>query len=332
MTQISSRRNFFTSAFASIMAVTSASGLLSSVQAQENYSSRTIKMILPYPAGGGSDAMARAIAEKLQHVLGQTVIVENRPGASGTIGNNYVVKSPADGYTLLYSNTSLIQQPWMMSKLPYDPLKDLAPLIVVSRITNALVVPKKHSTVNSLAEFVELAKAQPGKVSVGSWGTGGGAHLLIETLNQQAQVKLLHVPFQGSSPLAVNLLGGQIQAGTVDAPTLITYSDSLRPLAVAGPQRLPRFPDVPTFQELGYGNMAYDGWHGLLLPAHTPTAIVQKLSKAMNTVLRMPDVVARIDAMGMLPGGGTPEEYAQSMQADSAIYSNIIKAANIRLD
>lgn len=332
MTHFPPRRNLLRTALASLLTLAVGSILCNPAMAQGDYPNRTIKMVLPYPAGGGSDAMARTVAEKLQQVLGQAVIVENRPGASGTIGNYHVVKAPADGYTLLYSNTSLIQQPWMMSKLPYDPLKDLTPLIVVSRITNALVVPKKHSTITHLKEFVALAKAQPGKVSVGSWGTGGGAHLLIETLNQQAQVDLLHVPFQGSSPLAINLLGGQVQSGTVDAPTLITYSDALRPLAVAGPQRLPRFPDVPTFQELGYGNMAYDGWHGLLLPPKTPPAIVQKLSSAMNAILRMPDVVAKIDAMGMLPGGGTPEEYARSMQADSAVYARIIKAAQIRLD
>jgi tripartite-type tricarboxylate transporter receptor subunit TctC len=326
------RRNSIQAACLSLLAMALGLGTATSAQAQGDYPNRTIKLVLPYPAGGGSDAMARTIADKLQQVLGQTVVVENRPGASGTIGNYHVIKSLADGYTLLYSNTSLIQQPWMMSKLPYDPLKDLTPVIVVSRITNALVVPRKHSTVTNFKEFVALAKANPGKFSAGSWGLGGGAHLLIETLNQQAHIDLLHVPFQGSSPLAVNLLGGQVQSGAVDAPTLITYSEAFRPLAVAGPQRLPRFPDVPTFQELGYENMSFDGWHGLLLPPKTPAAIVQKLSAAMNTILRMPDVVAKIDAMGMLPGGGTPEEYAKSMREDSAIYARIIKAANIRLD
>lgn len=332
MTPSLSRRHVLRSTGLGLLALALGMPLAASAQAKDDYPNRAIKLVLPYPAGGGSDAMARSVADKLQQVLGQPVVVENRPGASGTIGNYHVVKAPADGYTILYSNTSLIQQPWMMSKLPYDPLKDLTPLIVVARITNALVVPRKHSTVTSLKEFVALAKAQPGKLSAGSWGMGGGAHLLIETLNQQARIDLLHVPFQGSSPLAVNLLGGQVQSGTVDAPTLITYSDALRPLAVAGPQRLPRFPDVPTFQELGYENMSFDGWHGLLLPPKTPPAIVQKLSTAMNAILRMPDMVAKIDAMGMLAGGGTPEEYAESMREDSATYAKIIQAANIRLD
>jgi tripartite-type tricarboxylate transporter receptor subunit TctC len=332
MTHSLARRNLLQSISLSILALAASMAVAPAARAQGDYPNRLIKLVLPYPAGGGSDAMARTVADKLQQVLGQTVVVENRPGASGTIGNHHVVKAPADGYTILYSNTSLIQQPWMMSKLPYDPLKDLTPLIVVSRITNALVVPRKHSTVTTLKELIAQAKASPGKFSAGSWGMGGGAHLLIETLNQQADVDLLHVPFQGSSPLAVNLLGGQVQSGAVDAPTLITYSDAFRPLAVAGPQRLPRFPEVPTFQELGYENMTFDGWHGLLLPPKTSAAVVKKLSTAMNTILRMPDVLAKIDAMGMLPGGGTPEEYAQSMREDSAAYARIIKAANIRLD
>ncbi|UUZ66165.1 hypothetical protein LP417_34560 (plasmid) [Polaromonas sp. P1-6] len=209
----SQRRTFIKSSFCTFFGVALAALITNLAHAQGEYPSRALKIVVPYPAGAGSDAMARAIADKLQKSWGQPVIVENRPGASGTIGNQYVVKAPADGYTLLYSNTSLIQQPWMMSKLPYDPLKNLAPLVIVSRVNNALVVSKKHSTATTLKEFVELAKTNPGKYSIGSWGIGGGAHILSEMLNLQANLDVLHVPFQGSSPLTINLRVGSGQRG-----------------------------------------------------------------------------------------------------------------------
>ncbi|UUZ70416.1 tripartite tricarboxylate transporter substrate binding protein [Polaromonas sp. P2-4] len=177
-----------------------------------------------------------------------------------------------------------------------------------------------------------MAKTNPGKYSIGSWGIGGGAHIHSEMLNLQANLDLLHVPFQGSSPLTINLRGGQVNAAFLDIPGLMPHIESIRPLAIAGPRRLPNLPDVPTFAELGYKSFDSDGWHGLLLPAATPAPIVQKLSTELNRILRMPDIVAKIEGFGMLPGGRTPEEYAKSMREDSAIYEKVIKAANIRLD
>lgn len=315
-----------------LFAAFAAAPLAAAAQGQGDYPQRTLKIVVPYPAGAASDAMARAIAEKLQQSWGQPVIVENRPGASGTIGNQHVVRSPADGYTLLYSNTSLIQQPWMMAKLPYDPLKHLTPLVVVARTNNALVVARKHSSATSVKELVELARSQPRSFSIGSWGTGSGAHINSEMLNRQSGLDMLHVPFQGASPLVINLLGGQVSAGFLDIPSLMPHIETLRPLGIAGSQRLPSLPDVPTFAELGFKSFDSDGWHGLLLPAGTPAPVVQKLSMELNRILRLPDITAKIQGFGMLPGGGTPQAYAQSMREDSQIYGKVIKAAHIRLD
>lgn len=327
MQKSSHRRALLSALFVSI-----AIAPFTAVKANDTYPQRTIKIVVPYPAGAASDAMARVLAEKLQHSWGQPVIVENRPGASGTIGNHHVVRSPADGYTLLYSNTSLIQQPWMMDKLPYDPIKDLTPLIVVARANNALVVSRKHSTANSVKEFVELAKSRPGSYSIGSWGVGSGAHINSEMFNRQSQLDMLHVPFQGANPLIVNLLGGQVSAGFVDIPSLIPHLQTLRPLAIVGSQRLPSLPDVPTFAELGYKSFDSDGWHGLLLPAGTPEPVVQKLSIELNRILRLPEITSKILGFGMQPGGGSPQDYAQSMRKDSEIYGKVIKLADIRLD
>jgi tripartite-type tricarboxylate transporter receptor subunit TctC len=332
MNKISQRLSFLHAGRRSLLAVALIAPFALPGQAQGEYPQRTLKIVVPYPAGAASDAMARAIAEKLQQSWGQPVIVENRPGASGTIGNQHVVRSPADGYTLLYSNTSLIQQPWMMSRLPYDPLKQLTPLVVVARANNALVVARKHSRATSVKELIELAKADPQNYSIGSWGIGSGAHINSEMLNRQAGLDMLHVPFQGASPLVINLLGGQVSAGFLDIPSLIPHIDAIRPLAIAGSQRLPSMPDVPTFAELGFKSFDSDGWHGLLLPAGTPAPVVQKLSLELNRILRLPDIAAKIQGFGMLPGGGTPEAYAQAMRVDSDIYAKVIKAANIRLD
>lgn len=332
MKNLSQRRHFLRSGLRSVLGAALIAPFALPAHAQGDFPQRTLKIVVPYPAGAASDAMARAIAEKLQQSWGQAVIVENRPGASGTIGNQHVVRSPADGYTLLYSNTSLIQQPWMMSKLSYDPLKNLTPLIVVARTNNALVVAKKHSTATSVKELVELAKATPQSYSIGSWGIGSGAHISSEMLNRQAGLNMLHVPFQGASPLVINLLGGQVSAGFLDIPSLIPHIDSIRPLAIAGSQRLPNLPDVPTFTELGFKSFDSDGWHGLLLPAATPAPVVQKLSVELNRILRLPDITAKIQGFGMLPGGGTPQAFARAMHDDSEIYSKVIKAANIRLD
>lgn len=332
MATSSQRRTVISMGLCMFLGAAFSAPIAGTAHAQADYPNRPIKIVVPYPPGAASDTMARILGNELQRSLGQPVIVENKPGASGTIGNQYVARSPADGYTVLYSNTSLIQQPWMMSKLRYDPLKDLAPLVVVSRTNNALVVPKEHSKATSVKEFVELAKANPGQYSMGSWGIGTGSHIYTETLNQQAKLDLLHVPFQGAGPLVVNLIGGQVNAAFLDIPSLVPHLESIRPLAVAGPRRLPNLPDVPTFSELGFESFDSEGWHGMLLPAGTPAPVVEKLSTELNRILRMPEVVAKIESYGMLPGGGTPDEFGTSMREDSAVYEKVIKAANIRLD
>lgn len=326
------RRAVVTAGFATLLGAAVGPMATMAYAAEADYPNRPLKIVVPYPAGAASDAMARTLGDQLQKAFGQPVIVENRPGASGTIGNSYVARATADGYTLLYSNTSLIQQPWMMSKLQYDPLKDLAALVVVARTNNAFVVPQKYAKANTLPEFIALAKADPGKYSVGNWGIGTGAHIYSEMLNRQAGIDTLQVPFQGAGPLITNLLGGQVDAGFLDIPSLMPQIASITPLAVAGPSRLASLPDVPTFRELGFESFDAEGWHGLLLPDATPAPIVQKLSDELNRILQLPEVVAKIESFGMLPGGGTPDAFAKSMQDDSAVYEKVIKAANIRLD
>ena len=299
-------------------------------QPPQPYPSQPIKFIVPYPAGGATDTLARTVGQKLSEAWGQPVLVENKAGAAGTIGNNIVAKAPADGYTVLMAITALIQQPPLWDKLPYDPLKDLAPVTIIARSPSMFAVPL-DSPAKSLKEFVALAKANPGKLSYGSYGAGTSSHIQGSLLNLQAGLDLTHVPFNGSAPLVTNLVGGQVPSAFVDSASIRPHLKSIRPLAVTGTQRMPGLPDVPTFAELGYHSFDPYGWFGLLLPAATPAPVVQKLSAEVNRILRLPDVSTKIEALGLQVGGGTPEELQKTMRSDAAIYAKIIKDANIRL-
>lgn len=298
--------------------------------AQAAYPNRPIKLVVPYPAGGASDAVARMLGEKLQQALGQPVVVDNRPGASGIIGAQAVIKSPPDGYTLLVHNTVLIQLPAVLEKPPFDPLKDLQPVVMTLQTNNLLVVPST-SPAKTFKEFLALAKANPAQYSYGSYGIGSGAHLHGELLKQQTGLDMAHVPFMGSAPMVTDLSGGHLPCAFIDIPSALPHLKSLRPLAVAGPQRLAELPEVPTFTELGYHSFDTVGWHGLFLPAGTPPAIGQKLAAEIGNILRMPELLAKFKAMGVSPGGGTPESFQQQLKNDAATYAKIAKSANIRV-
>lgn len=299
--------------------------------AQANYPSQTIKLVVPFPPGGSADGVARTIAQALQDSWGQPAIVENKPGASGTIANNFVVKAPADGHTILLASTALIQQPYLLDKLPYDPQVDLTPVILLGRSSSVFAVPL-DSPAKTLKEFVAMVKANPGKFSIGSYGTGTPGHIQGALLKLQAGLDLVHVPFAGAAPLVTNLIGGQVSSGVVDGATARPHLKSVRPLAVTGPQRMRALPDVPTFTELGYHSFEPVGWFGLFVPAKTPPAVVQKLAAEVNRILRLPEVTARIEAIGLDVGGGTQEEFQKVVRGDAPIYAKIIRDANIRLN
>jgi tripartite-type tricarboxylate transporter receptor subunit TctC len=298
--------------------------------AQGAYPSQPLKLIVPYPAGGATDTLARTIGQKLQEAWGQPALVENRPGAGGTIGNAFVAKAPADGYTVLIGITALIQQQSLMDKLPYDPLKDLAPVTMIARSPSMLAVPL-DSPAKDLKSFIAMVKASPGKYNFGSYGAGTSSHIQGALLNMQAGIDLVHVPFQGAAPLVTNLVGGQLASAFVDSASARPHLKSMRPLAVTGTQRMPGLPDVPTFGELGYQSFDPYGWFGVFLPAATPAPVVQKLSEEIDRILRMPEVTAKIEALGLQVGGGKPEEFQKVVRTDAAIYAKIIKDANIRL-
>jgi tripartite-type tricarboxylate transporter receptor subunit TctC len=298
--------------------------------AQGAYPSQPIKFVVPYPAGGATDTLARTIAQKLTEAWGQPVLVENRVGASGTIGSNIVAKAPGDGYTVLVGITAHIQQPSLMEKLPYDALKDFAPVTMIARSPSMLAVPL-DSPIKNLKDFIAHAKANPGKVNFGTYGAGTSAHIQGALLQQQAGIDLIHVPFNGAAPLATNLVGNQLNSAFIDSASARPHLKSIRPLAVTGTARIPGMPDVPSFQELGYHSFDPYGWFGLFLPAVAPAPIVMKLSDEVNRILRLPDVTAKIEALGLQVGGGKPDEFGAVLRKDAAIYAKIIKDANIKI-
>lgn len=328
--RISNGQNLFRGALRAFVAAASLGLFTAGVAAQASFPDRVIKLVVPYPAGGASDTVARIIGEKMNQAWGQPVVVDNKPGAAGIIGAHFVARAPADGYTVLIHNTSLIQQPYMMDKLPYDPLKDLMPVVQTALTSNLFVVPL-NSPARTMKEFVALAKANPGKYNYGSYGVGSAAHVQGALLNQQTALDLVHVPFQGSAPMIPNLISSQLSGAFIDVPSALPHIKSMRALAISGPSRIPTLPDVPTFGELGFKSFEPIGWHGMLVPAGTPAAVTEKLAAEVTRILRLPDVAAKIEALGVLPGGGKPADFARAMRSDSAIYADIIKAANIRV-
>ena len=299
-------------------------------QAQTAYPSQPIKFIVPYPAGGATDVLARMVAQKMQESWQQTVVVENKPGAGGTIGNNLVAKAPADGYTVLFGIVALVQQMTLM-KLPYDPIKDFAPISRVA-ISPSVFAASTSLPVNNLAELIKLVKANPGKYSFGTYGPGTSAHLQGELLNLQTGMDLLHIPYQGAAPLVTAMLGGQLSTAFMDAGSSRQHIPKFKVLGVTGSERLSWLPNVPTLKEQGLNSFEPMGWVGLLLPAATPKPVVDKFSAETQRILKLPDVREKIEAMGLIPGGETSDSFAKVMKSDADIYARIIRDAKITLN
>ena len=297
--------------------------------AQAPFPGQTLKIIVPYPAGGATDILARMVAQKLGEAWSVSVLVENKPGAGGTIGNNAVAKAAPDGNTILMAITAIIQQPTLMN-LPYDPLKDFAPVTQIAKSPSMFAVPLS-SPATSLKDFVTLVKANPGKYNYGTYGAGTSSHIQGSLLNLQGGLDMVHVPFQGAAPLVTNMVGGQLTSAFIDSASARAHIKSFRPLAVTGTQRMPSLPDVPTFKELGYKDYDPYGWFGLFLPAATPAAIVNKYADEANRILKLPDVVAKVEGLGLWVGGGKPEEFGQVVKSDAGVYARIIKDANIKI-
>jgi tripartite-type tricarboxylate transporter receptor subunit TctC len=299
--------------------------------AAENYPSRPIRFILPYPPGGGNDFVARVIAAKLAEKIRQQVVIDNRGGAHGIIATELTAKAPPDGYTIFMCGTGHALNPIMYRKLPYDSDKDFAPVSLAAVAPNILVVhPSVPAT--SVRELIALAKANPQSLRFGSAGGGGNSHLAGELLKQLAQIDVVHVPYRGTGPAATALLAGEVQMMFSTLPPVLTQmrAGKVRALAVTGAKRTAAAPEVPTIAESGLPGYEATGWWGILMPGKTPPAIVAALNADVVKVLNAESTKTQLAREGIEAAGGTAAQFAAHMRAEGLKWGPIIKAANIQ--
>jgi tripartite-type tricarboxylate transporter receptor subunit TctC len=301
------------------------------LQAQD-YPTRPIRMVIAFPAGGPTDFVGRVIGEKLKTLLGQSIVIDNRPGANGAIGADYVAKSEPDGYTLFFTTVGAVAiTPSLRSNLGYDPLRDFAPIMRVVQNTTILVV-KPDMPVNSAKDLAALAKAKPETISIASTGIGSMPHLALELYQSSAGVKFLHVPYRGAAPALSDLLGGQVQGFFADAPVLMSqiHAGSIKPIGAASSKRTPVLPDVPTLAEQGFPDTDAGNWYGLLAPARTPAAIIAKLNGAVTAALNDPEVRQKLIQSGAEPAPSTPEEFGQLLKSEIERWGRVIREKGIK--
>jgi tripartite-type tricarboxylate transporter receptor subunit TctC len=314
---------------ASALAVTAT---LSSAAPAQDYPTRPIRLVVAFTAGGTTDFMARLLADKLKSSLGQTVVVENKPGANGAIAAKQIADSDPDGYTLFFTTVGAVAiNPGLRSDLPYDPVKDFAP-VGLAAFNSTMLVVSAQMKVASAKELAALAKESPGKITVGVTGIGAVSHLGFELFQSAAGVKMTSVPYRGASQAITDVLGGTLDGLMGDVPTVLTQiqSGKLKALAATSTQRSDIFPDVPTFVEQGFAGTVADQWAGILAPARTPLAVIAKLNGALNAALNDPDVRARLRQSGVTPSPGTPEHFGQYLKDEIARYTRLIREKGIK--
>jgi len=309
-------------------------GLVPACADAQEFPTRIVRMVVAFPAGGPTDFVARLLADKLKTLLGQPVVIENKPGANGAIGADYVARGEADGHLLFLTTVGAVAvTPHLAAKVSYDPLKDFAPVTLVVRNTTILVV-KPESPVNSAKELAALAKEKPNTIPFGSTGSGSMPHLALELFQSSAGVKFLHVPYRGAAPALTDLLGGQVQALFADAPVLLSQiqGGTLKPLGAASATRNAALPNVPTLAEQGFADTSADNWYGLLAPAKTPPAVVAKLNAAVTAALSDPTVREKLVQSGAIPAPTSSAEFGQLMNEEIARWGRVVEEKHIKGD
>src|SRR5882762_785361 len=298
------------------------------------YPSKPVRLIVGFPAGGPTDIFGRAFARGLSAGLGQPVIVENKSGVAGVLGIDAVAKASPDGYTLGFNNQgSVAMAPFALTRMPFDPKKDLALITTVVKVPEVVVV-NPSLPVATLAELIAYAKANPGKINFGSAGAGGITHLACELLKAEARIDVLHVPYKGAAPAVSDLLGGQVQMGIFDVPVVLPHikSGKFRALAVTSAKRAPPLPEVPTTAELGYPRVISDNWYGLVAPAGTPPAVLKRIHDAAVAALRSSALLEQFAKVSGIPAPMTSEEYLAFLGEEQARWGAIIKAIGFKED
>lgn len=332
--QIGSRRRALKKISVSIGMGIAIGALHMFASAQDPYPSKPIRLVVAYAAGGGTDVAARIFAESLSRVLGSPVIVENKVGASGNIGGDFVAKAPADGYTLLFgAMANLAINPYLYKDMSYSPERDFTPIAQVFD-TNHVVVAGPSSKLTSFKQMVTEAKANPGKLTYASAGAGSSTHIVAELVAQATGIKMVHVPYRGNGPALVDVMSGQVDLMFDQVPnsTPFVASKKINALAVTSAKHLPAMPEVPTVTELGYPQLEISSWTGLFGPARLPATVVSKLNDATNRALADPETRAKLEKAGAIPTQSTPQAMAKLLQNDSKRFGALVQKAGIKAD
>ncbi|WP_349277255.1 tripartite tricarboxylate transporter substrate binding protein [Polaromonas hydrogenivorans] len=295
---------------------------------------KPIRWIVPFPPGGAMDAIARTLGEKAGKTLGQPFVIENKPGAGGNIGADFVAKAPADGYTMMITSIGMATNKPLYGKLSYDPVKDFAPVSLLAVVPNVLVTNSTQPNVKTVADLIAAAKKEPGKLSYASAGNGTSIHLAGEVFTSLAKIDMLHVPYKGSGPAVADLLGGQVNYmfDSISSARPHIESGKLRALGVTTAKRSSALPNVPTLAEAGLPGYEVSPWFAVFMPAATPKPVIARLNAALLDAMKQPDVRARFASIGAEPVGSTPDELAAHLARESARWSKLIAERGIKLD
>jgi tripartite-type tricarboxylate transporter receptor subunit TctC len=302
--------------------------------AAQGYPAKSIRFIVPFPPGGGNDTIARLIGQKLTAATGQQVLVDNRPGAGGAIGAEAAAKSPADGYTMFLAGVATHGiNPNLRRKIPYDPLRDFD---AVSLIASAplLVVVHPSLPIKSVKQLVALAKARPGQINYASNGAGGSSHLAVELFNMMSGTKMTHIPYKGLAPALTDLLSGEVQVMFSSAVAMLPQvkAGKLRAIAMTGARRSPAIPDIPTVAEAGVPGYETGSWYGIVVPAGTPKAAIDRLSREIIAIVRAPEITSRLNDEAVIPVGSTPAEFSAHIRNELARWAKTIKQAGLAIE
>ena len=295
------------------------------------YPDRPIRIVVPVAPGGGNDIVARMLAQKLSETWGQSVVVDNRPGAATAIGAEIVARAIPDGYTIMLTSVSFAINAGVRRKLPFDPIRDFAPITHVARVPQIMLVnPTLPAT--SLAEFIALAKARPAQINYASAGTGSSTHLAMELFADMAGIRLNHVPYKGTAPGLTDVIAGHVQTSFDAIPPALPHvrSARVRALAIGGSRRFPTLPDVPTFAEGGMPNYTFSSWFGIFAPARTPEDIVRKLNQELVRIIKLPETSRTFTELGIEPLGTSPEAFGDYVRSEIARWTDVVRKHNLR--
>jgi tripartite-type tricarboxylate transporter receptor subunit TctC len=299
----------------------------------QNFPNRPIRMIVPFPAGGPNDIIARVVGQRMSQILNQTIIIDNRTGQGGVLGTDLVAKATSDGYTIAMTSLGALAISPSMEKVAYDASKDLAPVTLVAQVPEMLVVATNVPAKN-MQELVALAKSQPGKMNFGSSGPGSLPHLAGELFKLTGKIDLVHVPYRGAAPAVNDLLAQQVQMAFFDLPVLLPQvkAGKIRPIAIGAPQRAASVPDVPTTTEAGMPDLQTENWYGLVAPAKTPPEVIAVLNKAAVAAIKDPEVAGKLASQGAILVGDTPEHFRDYIAAETIRWAKVIKEAGVQTE